>query len=706
MEKRFLAVAVCRGEDGKYLGFRVVDTKDRVARAVDANIQSILTVLKGGDAFYNLRLGEDGKVKVTGMNPARMPVIDLTKKPTEEGYCSDKQAKIVFEDTGQYNFVCYEWSGKRVVLTGSTLEEYRAHLVNDKVYVTAAPSNAPNVAVSLKGNGDKVQAKSAHRTPEEREKLIEEAEKLRKAEKEKRGEDESGSLGVFRVIDSPNTIRSGGDFRTTDNLYTSQIIGVDGDMTLAQKYKTVYDDGSEITVDLKFMKVANAISEYCGYYGSLYRAIEHKFTDKDEIVPTAGACPEYIIFNVKYCNSLTTPELVFILLHELSHIALQHALRGRGKNHDVFNIAADLIINKQICEEYKVSPTGGVSKLSGEGQAEDKCGIAFPDGGLYSAAVDLTKDTAESIYEELIKTAKKRKNNSLDGDNMHRGTSKGDQNSGGGSGSSDGNTSGSGGDGEGEITEVDFRGQKISLPASLRDIAESARDASLDNSSLKDKLDEVARRAMVHYKQFGQGHSNLARDIEKVLAPRIHWKKYLQKYLIEASQTFDTFSSPERRYLSRGMTLPGPRHTDPDTIKGLKVCIDTSGSISKEDLGIALGQVAQLLKKYKADAEVVYWDTEVAATGKFSDIASLYKHEAKGGGGTDVNCIFEYFNSKECKDKPKLILIFTDGYFGKVDMHLVNRLHCKKNIIWVINDDNLVDFKRHIDFGKVAVYKN
>lgn len=674
MEKRFLAVAVCRGEDGKYLGFRVVDTKDRVARAVDANIQSILTVLKGGDAFYNLRLGEDGKVKVTGMNPARMPVIDLTKKPTEDGYCSDRQAKIVFEDTGQYNFVCYEWSGKRVVLTGSTLEAYKPHLVNDKVYVTATPSNAPNVTVSLKGNSDKVQAKSAHRTPEERDKLINDAEKLRKAEKEKRGEDESGSLGVFRVIDSPNTIRSGGDFRTTDNLYTSQIIGVDGDMTLAQKYKTVYDDGSEITVDLKFMKVANAISEYCGYYGSLYRAIEHKFTDKDEIVPTAGACPEYIIFNVKYCNSLTTPELVFILLHELSHIALQHALRGRGKNHDVFNIAADLIINKQICEEYKVSPTGSVSKLSGEGQSEDKRGIAFPDGGLYSAAVDLTKDTAESIYEELIKTAKKRKNNSLDGD--------------------------------GEITEVDFRGQKISLPASLRDIAESARDASLDNSSLKDKLDEVARRAMVHYKQFGKGHSNLARDIEKVLAPRIHWKKYLQKYLIEASQTFNTFSSPERRYLSRGMTLPGPRHTDQDTIKGLKVCIDTSGSISREDLGIALGQVAQLLKKYKADAEVVYWDTEVAATGKFSDIASLYKHEAKGGGGTDVNCIFEYFNSKECKDKPKLILIFTDGYFGKVDMHLVNRLHCKKNIIWVINDDNLVDFKRHIDFGKVAVYKN
>lgn len=703
MEKRFLAVAVCRGENGKYLGFRVVDTKDRVARAVDANIQSILTVLKGGEAFYNLRLGEDGKVKVTGMTPARLPVIDLTKKPTEEGYCSDRQAKLVFEDTGQGNFVCYEWSGKRVVLTASTLDAYRGSLVNDTVYVKVTPSNAPNVAVSLQGNGDKVQAKSAHRTPEEREKLIEEAEKLRKAEKEKRGEDESGSLGVFRVIDSPNTIRSGGDFRTTDNLYTSQIIGVDGDMTLAQKYKTVYDDGSEVMVDLKFMKVASAICEYCGYYGSLYRAMEHKFTDKDEIVPTAGACPEYLIFNVKYCNSLTAPELVFILLHELSHVALQHALRGRGKNHDVYNIAADLIINKQLCEEYKVSPTGGVSKLSGEGQAEDKCGIAFPDGGLYSNAVDLTKDTAESIYEELIKTAKKKPS----GGNGSKGESTGNNSgSSGGGGSSDGNTSGSGGDGEGEITEVDFRGQKISLPASLRDIAESARDASLDNSSLKDKLDEVARRAMVHYKQFGQGHSNLTRDIEKVLAPRIHWKKYLQKYLIEASQTFDTFSSPERRYLSRGMTLPGPRHTDPDTIKGLKVCIDTSRSISQEDLGIALGQVAQLLKKYKADAEVVYWDTEVASTGKFSDIASLYKHEAKGGGGTDVNCIFEYFNSKECKDKPKLILIFTDGYFGKVDMHLVNRLHCKKNIIWVINDDNLVDFKKHIDFGKVAVYKN
>ena len=59
------------------------------------------------------------------------------------------------------------------------------------------------------------------------------------------------------------------------------------------------------------------------------------------------------------------------------------------------------------------------------------------------------------------------------------------------------------------------------------------------------------------------------------------------------------------------MIVPGPKPLEPDKLKGVKVCIDTSGSISDKELGIALTQIMQLLKTYKAEAQALYWDTDI-----------------------------------------------------------------------------------------------
>ena len=61
-----------------------------------------------------------------------------------------------------------------------------------------------------------------------------------------------------------------------------------------------------------------------------------------------------------------------------------------------------------------------------------------------------------------------------------------------------------------------------------------------------------------------------------------------------------------------------------------------------------------------------------------------------GGGGTDANCIFDFFETNKeyklhKKPVPSLIIIFTDGYFGEVDGKYKRKY---KNTIWIIHDND------------------
>ena len=151
------------------------------------------------------------------------------------------------------------------------------------------------------------------------------------------------------------------------------------------------------------------------------------------------------------------------------------------------------------------------------------------------------------------------------------------------------------------------------------------------------------------------------------------------------------------------MIMPGPKKLDNDSLKDIKICIDTSGSITPKDLGVALAQIEQLLRAYKAEAELLYWDTQIRATYPFKNIKEIINKEPSGGGGTDANCIFEYFETERDykigkKPKPSIIIVFTDGYFGNIH----DKYKKYKDTIWVVH--NNLGFKE--PFGKSAPFKN
>jgi predicted metal-dependent peptidase len=234
-------------------------------------------------------------------------------------------------------------------------------------------------------------------------------------------------------------------------------------------------------------------------------------------------------------------------------------------------------------------------------------------------------------------------------------------------------------------------------------------DPITSQDTLDQQSDSFIRRAVEMFKlssksRGGEMGAFMERLIEEALAPKINWRTLLRNRLVKSSTMIYTYSKPDKRFLARKMTLPGPKPMDPDSLENIKLCIDTSGSISDKDLGIALAQIKQLFDSYKADAEVIYWDTQVRAVYPFKDIPELLKCKRMGGGGTDGNCVFEYFDTnidyvRHRKKPPSTIVVFTDGYIGDLDLKYKKKY---KDVIWIISENGDQNFKPN--FGIVAPF--
>ena len=114
-----------------------------------------------------------------------------------------------------------------------------------------------------------------------------------------------------------------------------------------------------------------------------------------------------------------------------------------------------------------------------------------------------------------------------------------------------------------------------------------------------------------------------------------------------------------------------------DKTINIKIVIDTSGSIIG-DAEYFLGEIKNNIFKDFKEIEVAEVDTEVRRVYKITEKFKM--SGAAGGGGTVLEPGIKYFTERY-KDKPDVIIIFTDGY---CDSHIDNP---RTNLIWVVTDD-------------------
>ena len=384
-------------------------------------------------------------------------------------------------------------------------------------------------------------------------------------------------------------------------------------------------------------------------------------------IPTLATDGRHIFYSAEFMAKLKRGERVFAVAHELYHCLFEHAgKRHRGlmytginpmaKNHDemieikekmrLWNFAVDFVVNDDLlqsgCGDF-IKSTGILHDLKYRGWASEQ---------VFQHLLDHPEDrpdegqTTLDVHIEI----------EIEEDGDGAGDGDGDAESSEGQ-SGQGDQDGDGNrDGNGKV--------KVKMK---RSEYEKMRQDWQDNAV---KAAAAQKEADARSGGAGSIPAGIRRLLEDLTKPVYNWKQMLRRYVMSTMSRGYSFARPNRALFSHGFTIPGFRTHN--QLLDICIAVDTSGSIGQEELAMFVSEMDGILKsfpKYKIKAwcfdGAVIEDSITEITklnGKMDDITKFAKNIG-GGGGTDFACNWDFM--KENKIKPRLFLMFTDGYpFG------------------------------------------
>lgn len=297
--------------------------------------------------------------------------------------------------------------------------------------------------------------------------------------------------------------------------------------------------------------------------------------------------------------NLSFEEWKFVLAHEYLHAGLMHHERCNGRDHYLWNVACDFVIN------------GWLHEL--------QIGSMPEDGLLYDP--DLKDLSAESIYDRILSDLRK-----YEKLNTFRGYHKGD-------------------------IIGDSAGRRAN-GTSLDDFCRSAMQQGLEYHINSGRglipaglIEEIRALSMPPI----PWDVALAKWFDTYFAPLEQHRTYARPSRRQAS----TPDIPRPRYTP--FDLPADSRT-------YGVVIDTSGSMSPKTIGKALGSIASYSVAHDVPfARVVFCDADAYDAGYISPEDIAGRVAVKGRGGTRLQPAIHLL--EQAKDFPKdgPILIITDG---------------------------------------------
>jgi predicted metal-dependent peptidase len=346
------------------------------------------------------------------------------------------------------------------------------------------------------------------------------------------------------------------------------------------------------------------------FFGNL--ATRLKLVNADEWCSTAATDGRHFYYNSRFIDMLKPKEIEFLFGHEVLHCVYDHFGRRGDRDPMLFNVANDYAVNGDL-KKHRV----------GEFITSVPC--------LYDAKYE--GKSSEEIYDDLYENAEKINLSDLIDklldDHMD------------GEGESDSDDDGD---------EKDGRGKKPKLSAEER-------------QKIRDEIKEAVLAAAAASDGAGNLPAGVRRLIQDMTAPKMNWREFLRMQLESTIKSDFTWMRASRRGWHMDAVMPGMKN---DEMIDIAISIDASGSMGADMLRDILSETQGIMDSFPAyKLHVVSFDTKVynPATYDSENLDNLVDYEIHGGGGTDFDCVFEYF--KENDIQPKRHIMFTDGYpFG------------------------------------------
>ena len=223
-----------------------------------------------------------------------------------------------------------------------------------------------------------------------------------------------------------------------------------------------------------------------------------------------------------------------------------------------------------------------------------------------------------------------------------------------------------------------------------------------DHVPSQETAEKIAKRlsdAIQNAKQMAGNISGLLeRELNDLMAPKIRWQDFIRTRLIKArdGNSKNDWSKFRSRPMMAGLLVPKRK----SYVCNFGCLLDTSGSMSKDDLSFALSQLTVL--DDRAEGSIVscdakcYWDK--ATKLKRANKEELSQIKPIGNGGTRFAPFFKDYEKHF--GKCDFLVILTDGILDAVDIANMNDPGIPT--YWIIT--STIDFKA--PFGKVFMLNN
>jgi len=408
-------------------------------------------------------------------------------------------------------------------------------------------------------------------------------------------------------------------------------------------------------VDAK-LKVSRAVTKLAfeiPFFGSCALSLGTVCTNQ---VPTGATDGKTILYNPDFVDTLTEPQTLGLVCHEVMHVIWQHCQQFEGKDPKLCNIAMDYIINDTVVYDM---------------------GLSIPDEGILDNDRCFKNMTWQQVYrilEDIQQKQKEEESGEGEGFNKEGGSA------------NDANIS------KEKQRDIGKMLQKVN-PDHLK--PGDLSDAELEE--LKQDIERITIKAAQDAESMGKPGSipGSIRDlINEIRESKIAWEEFVFTTMQTRFPDDFTYRRPNKKYLDQGMYMPTMEST---RVKRLVFAFDTSGSVSRDELIDYFSEANFLINHFRPESVLLMCsDYDVA------EVIELEEGETiedgfwfKGGGGTCFRPVFDYIEKNDIEIDQ--LIYFSDMYVEDYNFPVNNPDY---NVIWVSSGINY-----NVPFGEIVMVK-
>jgi predicted metal-dependent peptidase len=383
---------------------------------------------------------------------------------------------------------------------------------------------------------------------------------------------------------------------------------------------------------------------------------------EDLTVATGYTDAKVIGYNPHFVDQLTGPQVDMLFAHEVMHVVLNHPWRRGSRDHTIWNVAGDHVINLILLAE----------------------GFTLIDGVL--ANPDYADRSTEWVYGQEYREAQNPDSGEQESDQPSDQGDQGDQPSdqgkpsdqpGGDQGGEPGDQGGDPGDSQGGDVGGDQPGSSSSTPkeygpddvptfeqamesgdlGKVRDCVNG--DGAIDRDAESANNQAVTMTSAMD-RERGTMSGALAEQINGRLESVVDWTDALDSFFQNVGSEYDvTWAKPNKRFIARGDYFPAMVR---EGLEHLALVVDSSLSMSINEIRQSISETLTIAEQYECRVTFMACSNDIGPVqtweyGDYPEDASTVEIGKRGG--TSFKPPFEYIEDMD--DQPDALVYFTDG---------------------------------------------